>query len=97
MHKRDINGRQKMAFVAHTRLMQHSCDQDLRPCHTSAAWSAHEKRMTFSNKTGMMVTKEINNTYKQRTLPNDERPLKGSNGHETDINGCQKTAFVPHT
>ncbi len=48
-----------------------------------------EKRMT--------LTKEKNNTHKQRTLPNDERPFNGSNGHEMDINGCQKMAFVPHT
>ncbi len=42
----------------------------------------HEKRMTLA--------KEKNNTHKQRTLPNDERPLKRSNGLEThflDING----------
>ncbi len=45
----------------------------------------------------MTLTKENNYTHKQRTLPNDERPVKGSNGHETDINGCQKIAFVPHT
>ncbi len=44
----------------------------------------------------MTLTKEKNNSDKQRTLPNDERPLKGSNGRETDINGCQKMAFVPH-
>ncbi len=34
---------------------------------------------------------------KQRTLPNDERLFKGSSGHETDIYGYQKMAFVPHT
>ena len=45
----------------------------------------------------MTLTKEKNNTHKQRTLPNNERPFKGSNGHETDINGCQKMTFVPHT
>ncbi len=46
----------------------------------------------------MTLTKEKNNTHKQRTLPNDERTFKRSNGHETDINGCQKMAlFVPHT
>ena len=33
----------------------------------------------------------------QRTLPNDDRPFKGSSGHEMDINGCQDMAFVPHT
>ena len=41
----------------------------------------------------MTLTKEKNNTYKQRTLPNyanGERSFKGSNGHETDINECQK-------
>ncbi len=44
----------------------------------------------------MTLTKEKNNTHKQRKLPNDECPLKGSNGHETDINGCQKMVFVFH-
>ena len=39
----------------------------------------------------MTLTKDKNKTHKQRTLPNDEHPFKGSNGHyETDINGCQK-------
>ncbi len=37
----------------------------------------------------MTLTKEKNNTHKQRTLPNDERLFGGSNVHETDINGCQ--------
>ena len=45
----------------------------------------------------MTLTKEKNNTHKQRALPNDERPFTGSNGHERNINGCQKMAFVPHT
>ncbi len=47
----------------------------------------------------MRVTKEKYkyNTHNQRTLPYDEHPFKGSNGHETDINGCHKMAFVPHT
>ncbi len=31
----------------------------------------------------MTLTKEKGNTHKQRKLPNDERPVKGSNGHET--------------
>ncbi len=31
----------------------------------------------------MTLTKEKSNTYKQRKLPNDERPVEGSNGHET--------------
>ena len=31
----------------------------------------------------MTLTKEKSNTHKQRKLPNDERPVKGSNGHET--------------
>ncbi len=44
----------------------------------------------------MTLTKEKNNTHKQRTLPNDERPVKGPNGHESDINGFHKIAFVPH-
>ena len=42
----------------------------------------------------MTLTKEKNNTHKQRTLPNDERPVKGSNGHETtNINIMPKMAF----
>ena len=45
----------------------------------------------------MAWTKEKNNTHKQHTLPYSERPFKGSNGHETDINGRQNMAFVPHT
>ncbi len=44
----------------------------------------------------MTLTKGKNNTHKQRTLPNDERPFKGSNRLETDINGCRKMTFVPH-
>ncbi len=35
----------------------------------------------------MTLTKEENNTHKQRTLSNDERPFKGSNLYETHING----------
>ena len=35
--------------------------------------------------------------HKQRTLPNYERLWRGSNVHETDINGCQKMALVAHT
>ncbi len=31
----------------------------------------------------MTLTNEKNNTHKQRKLPNDERPVEGSNGHET--------------
>ncbi len=38
----------------------------------------------------MRVIFLLYNTHKQRTLPIDERPFKGSNGHETDINGWQK-------
>ena len=55
----------------------------------------NEWRLTIKKR--MMLTKEKNNTHKLRILPNDERPFKGSSGHETDINGCQKKAFVPHT
>ncbi len=29
------------------------------------------------------MTKKKSNTHKQRNLPNDERPVKGSNEHET--------------
>ncbi len=45
----------------------------------------------------MTLTKDKNNTLKQRTLPNDERLFRGSNVHETNINGCQKMTFVTHT
>ena len=45
----------------------------------------------------MTLTKEKNNKHRQRTLPNDERLFKESNGHETDINGYQRMVFVPHT
>ena len=41
----------------------------------------------------MTLTKEKNNTHKQRTLHNGERPVKGSNGHETDINGKPKNGI----
>ena len=42
----------------------------------------------------MTWTKEKSNTLQQRTLLNDERPFKGSNGHEADINGCQWLSFL---
>ncbi len=45
----------------------------------------------------MMLTKKKNSTHKQRTLPNDECLFRGSNVHETDINGCQEMDFVAHT
>ena len=49
-------------------------------------WSlTHEKRMT--------LTKEKNNTHKQRTWPNDERPFKESDVH---IKGRQEVSFVPY-
>ncbi len=71
----------------------------LRPCHTMAAYvtsrTRNERRLTHEKR--MTLIKEKNNKHKQRTLPNDERPFKGSNGHETDITGYQKMAFVPHT
>ncbi len=52
----------------------------------------HEKRMT--------LTKEKSNTHKQRKLPNDERPVKASNRHEThfrQISTDAKKWFVRHT
>ncbi len=39
------------------------------------------------------------NTHKPRKLPNDERPVKGSNGHETyfrQISTDAKMTFVRH-
>ena len=69
----------------------------LRLCILKAL--SHECRMRnkwrLTIKIRMTLTKEEKNTYKQSTLPN-ERPFKGSNGHETDINGCQKMPFVSH-
>ncbi len=44
----------------------------------------------------MTLTKEKNNTHKQRTLHNDECPFKRLNENETDINEY-KMAFVLHT
>ncbi len=62
----------------------------------------HTKKIGFSMKALSHECRMV--THKKRmkkrmtlTLPNDERLFKGSNGHETDINGCQKMAFVPHT
>ncbi len=55
----------------------------------------HEKRIT--------LTKEKNNTHKQRKLPNDERPVKESNEHETHFpkistndkkNGIFRSSYV---
>ena len=45
----------------------------------------------------MTLTKEKNNTHKQRTLLIDEHLFRGSNVYETDINGRQKLGFVSHT
>ena len=63
-------------------------------CHIAT----YEKRLTHKKR--MMLTKEKNYSHKQRKLTNDERPVKGSNWHETHfrraINGCQKMAFVSH-
>ncbi len=55
----------------------------------------NELRLTIKKR--MTLTKEKYNQHEQRTLPYDKRPFKGSNGHETDNNGCQNMAFVPHT
>ncbi len=51
----------------------------------------NECRLTIKKR--ITLTKEKNNTHKQRILPNDERPFKGSNGHKTDINGYQKNGI----
>ena len=49
----------------------------------------------------MTLTKEENNKQKQRKLRNDERPHKmikrAWKAFSTDINECQKIAFVSHT
>ncbi len=42
----------------------------------------HEKRMT--------LTKEKNNMQTQRKLPNDGRPVTGSNGHVTQFDRYQR-------
>ncbi len=57
----------------------------------------NEKRMPFNDLKTNEIDKGKNNTHKQRTLPTDERLFRGSNVHETDINGCQKMAVVAHT
>ena len=58
-------------------------------------WLAHEEQKL------MTLTNEKNNKRKQHKLPNDERPLKGSNGHETHFRriamDAKKMAFVPYT
>ena len=56
----------------------------------------HKKRMLFNDLETNDVDKGENNTHKQRTLPNDERLVKGSNVHETNINGCQKMSLAAH-
>ena len=43
----------------------------------------HEKQMSFSAWKTNDVDKGENNTHKQRKLPNAERSVKGSNGHNT--------------
>ena len=52
--------------------------------------------MPFNDLKTNDVDKEKNNTHKQRTFPNDECLFRGSKVHETDINGCEKLAFVAH-
>ena len=69
-------------FVFATSAIRFSAVASLRPCHTSAAYStANEWRLTHVKR--MPLTEEKNNMLKQRKLPNDECPSKGSNGHET--------------
>ncbi len=49
----------------------------------------------------MTLTKEKRNTHKQRKLPNEESPVKGSNEHETHFlqisTDAQKMTLVRHT
>ncbi len=45
----------------------------------------------------MTLTKEKNNTHKQRKLPNDERPVKGSNWHETHFQQISTDARKWHS
>ncbi len=50
----------------------------------------YEKRMPFND----LKTNDVDKGKKLiRTLPDD----RGSNVYETDVNGCQKMAFVAHT
>ena len=70
---------------AHHRMMNvHSKDEtDLNHISTDTKKMAWETSDGFTHEKRMTLTKRKNNTHKQRTLPNDERPFKGSNGHET--------------
>ena len=43
----------------------------------------------------MTLTKEKNNTHKQRTLPNNERLFRGSNVHETGITDAKTWHSLP--
>ena len=45
----------------------------------------------------MTLIKEKNNTHKQRKLPNDERPVKGSNWHETHFQQISTDARKWHS
>ncbi len=57
----------------------------------------HEKRMTFNAWKTNDVDKGENNTHKQRTLPNDECPVKASNGHETQFRRISTNAKKWHS
>ncbi len=58
----------------------------------------HEKQMTLNAcETRMTLTKEKNNTHKQRTLPNDEHQFKGSNKHETHFRHISADAKKLHS
>ncbi len=45
----------------------------------------------------MTLTKEKNNTHKQRRLPDDERPVEGSYGHETHFRRISTDAKQCHS
>ena len=70
--------------------MRHSCDREFNYTASSDRGlkgpvtrvlhykPTYEEQMTFNESEAMTLTKEKNNTYKQRTSPDEERcPFKG--------------------
>ena len=54
--------------------------EDLRPYHTVPHRPTHEKQMTLNARKTITLTK----------LPNDERQVKGSKGHESIFDGYKR-------
>ncbi len=73
----------------------------LRPCNTSAALCRIGHRMRnellLTHEKRMMLTKEKSNTHRQRKLPYDERPVKGSRHFRQISTDAKKMTFVRHT